>query len=129
MASDTYSVGGDFTIILRAPALAPTDYLMAELTGPVNAEEAPQTVLKTRSDPSKPSAAKPHDYVLHGPVPETAAPGRYGLTGLALHYGGPGGQRPPRNYGKDDLPKYWISISAAGESKPPPPLPRVTRAE
>jgi hypothetical protein len=129
MAADTYPVGGEFIIILRVPALAPTDHLMAELTGPVDAEEALQTVLKTSAEPSKPSPHRPHDYVLRGPVPAAAMPGRYGLTGLALHSGAPEGQRPPRNYGKDDLPKYWISITAAGESKPLPPLPRVTKAE
>lgn len=129
MASKHYQAGRDFTVTLTVPDLAPTDYLVAELTGPIGDDGEPQTSLKTRADrSSKPRDHKQDEYILRGPVPETAVPGNYRLTGVAVHYGGPGPQRVPREYGKEALPELSIVIDPYGEIEPPP-LPRITKAE
>ena len=129
MASKHYQVGRDFTVTLTVPDLAPTDYLVAELTGPAGDGKESQTSLKTREDrSSKPRGHKQGEYILRGPVPETAVPGDYHLTGVAVHYGGPGPLRPPREYAEQELPDLWIVIDPYGEIEPPP-LPRITKAE
>ena len=123
--SKRYQVGRDFTITITAPDLGPTDYLVAEFSGPIGDDDLPQTVLRTREDPKKPKGRERDEFVLRGPVPETAQPGDYCLTRLIVVHGV--GRRQPQEYPPDALPEAWIVIEPYYE--PSSPLPKITKIE
>jgi len=124
MASKHYQVGRDFTVTLEVPNLAPTDYLVAELTGPEDSADTQQIVLQARQGLGKPKGHLPQEYILRGPVPLSAIPANYRLTSLALHHSVSG--EAPQDC--PQLPPLWIVIDPY-EPSPRPPLPQITKAE
>jgi hypothetical protein len=106
------------------PHLAPTDYLVAELTGPEDSADTQQIVLQARQGAAKPKGHLPQEYILRGPVPPSAIPGNYRLTTLTLHHSVGGGL--PQDY--SELPDLWIVIDPY-EPSPQPPLPQITKAD
>jgi hypothetical protein len=105
-----YQVGRDFNVMLTVPELAPTEYLVAELMGPLDDDDAPETALRTSEDQREVMVMERDRYVLRGPVPQATPLGTYGLIRLFVHDSA--GRHLPSEVPPDFLPPTCIVIEA-----------------